>query len=270
MMIVRESADELSDSTLCEKLLEKLEGKEPELAPDFSAWRRMEEDDPDRCLQWLMKAITRAIELHKSRKNAKTRRDFLADNLNVRRSGTQMQVSDAGAQSTADGGAKAKRGQSKKKSGGNGKGGAAADGADDDKANETTKGRSKGKGKNDRKGQARHRSASRARVDFNEDESNLLQRKDAQGKSVCIWWFQKGADGKPMCQKGDKCKFSHEKVSDADLEIVNSAAARIRSRSASPGAKGRGRDTKNIPCRFYSKFGECRFGDKCAFKHEDK
>ena len=179
-----------------------------------------------------------------------------------------MQVSDPGAQGTADGGAKKKKGQPKKKSGGNGKGGAVADGADDDRDNGTNKG--KGKGKGDRKGQSRHRSASRAKVDFNEEESNLLRRQDAQGKSICIWWFQKGADGKPLCQRGDKCKFSHEQVSDADLEIVNSAATRIRSRSASPGAKGRGRDTKSIPCRFFSKLGECRFGDKCAFKHEDK
>ena len=163
----------------------KLEGKEPELAPDFSAWRRMEEDDSDRCLAWLMKAIARAIELHKRRKNAKTRRDFLADNLNVRRSGTQMQVSDAGAQGTADGGAKKTKGQRKKKSGGNGKGGAVSDGADDERRNGANKG--KGKGKGDRKGQSRHRSASRAKVEFNEEESSLLQRKDAQRKSICIW-----------------------------------------------------------------------------------
>ena len=72
MSIVRDSADELSDSTLCEILLKRIEGKEPALEPDCAAWRRMDEGDPDRNLQWLMKAITRAIELYKSRKIKRT------------------------------------------------------------------------------------------------------------------------------------------------------------------------------------------------------
>ena len=104
MAIVRESADELSNGTLCEILLGKIEGKEPALEPDCAAWRRMEEDDPNRNLDWLVKAMNRAIEVFKSRKNQKDRQDYYAGN-HVRRGGTQMQV----AEKDKDGDGKKKR-----------------------------------------------------------------------------------------------------------------------------------------------------------------
>ena len=94
MGAVRESADELSDATLCEILLGKIEGKDPTLDPVCAAWRRMEEDDPNSNLEWLVKAINMAVEISKSQKNQKDRQDCFAGN-NVRRGGDQMQISDA-------------------------------------------------------------------------------------------------------------------------------------------------------------------------------
>ena len=257
--LVQESHDELSDATLCEILLQKIEEKEPLLAPDCAAWRRMDEDDPQRNLEWLMKAMLRVVEMVKLKKNQKDRESYLAG-ANMRRGqGVQMQASGAGdgeEQKDQNETQKDKKGKSRGKSKGknrgkDGKKGKGKErGADVDGADAPRRGKSAGKERN--------------RVDFTKEESDVVHRRDENDKTPCIWLHQPGG-----CRKGNKCPHSHAAVDDHDKKLLASAAERItrsRSRSASVARPSK----SDTPCRFWVKFGDCRHGTDCPFLHESR
>ena len=144
----------------------------------------------------------------------------------------------------------------------------------------------KPQGSSNRRGRSRGRSASPA------PRNNQSTSTPNKAKVGCLY-FNKRAGS---CKFGDKCHFSH----DPKVEVVGLANAgkgkgkgkgkRKRrgsnSRSASPaggsnnqkGSSSRGstpaRRTidsakyKTVDCRYSAK-GNCTFGDKCAFKHNE-
>ena len=152
----------------------------------------------------------------------------------TRKKNKDPKAGNAGKKGSTDGGAETKKKEGKGKKGGSGKG--------------------KGKG-------SRGRSSSNTRIVFTEEESALLQREDAQGKRVCIWHHQPSG-----CPNGDKCSRSHAAITDEEKKIIDSAAVRIRARSASAGPKGGGKGS--IPCKWMVEYGSCRMGAKCPYKHD--
>ena len=87
----------------------------------------------------------------------------------------------------------------------------------------------------------------------------------SKGDKVC-YKFQKG-----QCDKGQKCPFKHVK----DDKARTQSPKRNRTRSPSKGKKddkGKNMSKEEMaktPCIYHAQ-GQCRRGDKCFYKHDDK
>ena len=69
-------------------------------------------------------------------------------------------------------------------------------------------------------------------------------------------------------QKRPKLKEWHAPATGYRRASANSADVRVKGGGAANRSGGAGPDQRGqTVCRYYSKFGRCRFGNKCAFKH---
>ena len=84
------------------------------------------------------------------------------------------------------------------------------------------------------------------------------QLKDNEKKEHCVCWdFNAG-----NCRRGDSCSFKHERCNKRGNSPRGS-----RGRSKSPATLSR-EQMKSMPCAHFAK-GECSFGSKCWYLHED-
>ena len=212
---------------------------------EYLHYKRLDDNDPNKSYEYLYKSMKKIVE--------KERREFVRDSEIKALSNRHHRPAypNTPANDNNDGG-----------NNNNNNGGAQTP---------NTKGKSSG-------GQSRGRSASPA------PRSNSARQAPNRAKVGCLY-FNKGAG---TCKFGDKCFFSH----DPKVEIVGLANAGkgkgkgkgkrkgSGSRSASPSA-GRGSrgstpsrrsidvtKFKTQDCKNF-KQGQCTFGDKCAFKHDD-
>ena len=285
--LIADVGDIIPEETLAQLLARHFD-KSHILKPEAAHWRRLDDNDPNKCYRWLEDAMDKAIARQQEDSNAASRRNHINHKLGATGKGKGFPAADG----NTDGqwgahGASGFDGKDGKGKQGKGRG--------------NEKG-TKGAGKNDPKGGGGPRWPLGVTT---EAEFALVRRTDTNGVLPCIGFYSKV--GCPRQKAGQPCYYSHEvqftgpernsmaviaeKRKKAEQEYKENSAKQGQGHGGNgkgknqPGGgkdehkkqgKGQGERDKpkppiksNQPCRSWEKDKTCTFGDNCRYVHAD-